>query len=138
MTKPRFGLLFGFVISCGILASLVISYIYYSNYFIVYVNIYLILFVCFYTTAVGFIQQRLVLHIWDKFDSLVYELNKGGRMSHLEHLEAEEKIYEEVCSDTSTEMQIKINAVMISFKCDRDEAIDLIAEATINEWRNQQ
>ena len=59
-------------------------------------------------------------------------------MSHLEHLEAEEKIYEEVCSDTSTEMQIKINAVMISFKCDRDTAIDMIAEATINQWRNQQ
>ena len=59
-------------------------------------------------------------------------------MSNLEHLEAEEKIYEEVCSDTSTEMQIKINAVMISFKCNRDEALDLIAEATINQWENQQ
>jgi len=59
-------------------------------------------------------------------------------MSHLQHLEAEEKIYEEVCSDTSAEMQIKINAVMISFRCGREEAIDLIAEATLNKWRNQQ
>jgi len=59
-------------------------------------------------------------------------------MSHLQHLEAEEKIYEEVCSDTSAEMQIKINAVMITFHCDRDAAIDLIAEATLNKWRDQQ
>ena len=59
-------------------------------------------------------------------------------MSHLEHEMMRERIYEEVCSDNSPEMQIKINAVMISFKCDRDTAIDMIAEATINEWRNQQ
>ena len=56
-----------------------ISYIYYSNDCIVYVNIYPILYVCFYTTAVGFIQQRLVLHLWDTSVSLVYELNKGGQ-----------------------------------------------------------
>ena len=59
-------------------------------------------------------------------------------MSNLENEMMKEKIYEEVCSDNSPEMQIKINAVMISFKCNRDEALDLIAEATINEWRNQQ
>tara|TARA_R100000353_G_scaffold82113_1_gene61660 strand:- start:2591 stop:2770 length:180 start_codon:yes stop_codon:yes gene_type:complete len=59
-------------------------------------------------------------------------------MSHLEHEMMREKIYEEVCSDTSTEMQIKINAVMITFHCDREFAIDLIAEATINQWENQQ
>lgn len=53
-----------------------ISYIYYSNDCIVYVNIYPILYICFYTTAVVFIQQRLVLHIWDRSVSLVYELNK--------------------------------------------------------------
>ncbi len=59
-------------------------------------------------------------------------------MSHLQHLEAEEKIYEEVCSDTSTSMQLEINAVMISFKCGREEAIDLIAESKIEQWRKQQ
>ena len=58
-------------------------------------------------------------------------------MSHLQHLEAEEKIYEEVCSDTSTSMQLEINAVMISFKCGREEAIDLIAESKIEQWVNQ-
>lgn len=59
-------------------------------------------------------------------------------MSNLENEMMKEKIYEEVCSDNSPEMQIKINAVMISFKCNRDEALDLIAEATINQWENQQ
>ena len=59
-------------------------------------------------------------------------------MSNLENEMMREKIYEEVCSDTSTEMQIKINAVMASFKCEREEAVDLIAEATINQWENQQ
>ena len=58
-------------------------------------------------------------------------------MSHLQHLEAEEKIYEEVCSDTSTSMQLEINAVMISFRCGREEAIDLIAESKIEQWMNQ-
>ena len=58
-------------------------------------------------------------------------------MSHLQHLEAEEKIYEEVCSDTSTSMQLEINAVMISFRCGREEAIDLIAESKIEQWVNQ-
>ena len=59
-------------------------------------------------------------------------------MSHLQHLEAEEQIYEEVVADTSAEMQIKINAVMISFRCGREEAIDLIAESKIEQWRKQQ
>ena len=59
-------------------------------------------------------------------------------MSNLENEMMKEKIYEEVCSDNSPEMQIKINAVMISFKCNRDEALDLIGEATINQWENQQ
>lgn len=59
-------------------------------------------------------------------------------MSHLQHLEAEEKIYEEVCLDTSTLMQLAINAVMISFRCGREEAIDLIAESRIEQWRKQQ
>tara|TARA_R100000995_G_C3470298_1_gene117974 strand:+ start:735 stop:938 length:204 start_codon:yes stop_codon:yes gene_type:complete len=65
-------------------------------------------------------------------------LTKEDNMSHLQHLEAEEKIYEEVCSDTSTSMQLEINAVMISFKCGREEAIDLIAESKIEQWRKQQ
>jgi hypothetical protein len=59
-------------------------------------------------------------------------------MSHLEHEMMRERIYEEVCSDNSPEMQLKINAVMDSFKCERKEALDLIAEATINQWENQQ
>jgi hypothetical protein len=65
-------------------------------------------------------------------------LTKEDNMSHLQHLEAEEKIYEEVCSDTSTSMQLEINAVMISFRCGREEAIDLIAESKIEQWRKQQ
>ena len=58
-------------------------------------------------------------------------------MSNLENEMMMENIYEEVCSDNSPEMQIKINAVMSSFKCGREEAIDLIAEATIEQWVNQ-
>ncbi len=59
-------------------------------------------------------------------------------MSNLQNLETEEKIYQEVIDDTSTEMQLKIEALKIAFNCDRDTAIDMIAEATINKWRNQQ
>ncbi len=59
-------------------------------------------------------------------------------MSNLQNLEAEEKIYQEVVDDNSSEMQLKIEALKIAFSCDRDTAIDMIAEATINKWRNQQ
>ena len=59
-------------------------------------------------------------------------------MSHLEHEMMRERIYEEVCSDNSPEMQLKIKAVMSSFKCERKEALDLIAGATISQWENQQ
>jgi len=59
-------------------------------------------------------------------------------MSHLQNLEAEENIYEEVVTDTSPAMQLEINAVMISFRCDRDTAVDMIAESKIEQWRKQQ
>ena len=52
-------------------------------------------------------------------------------MSNLQNLETEEKIYQEVVDDNSSEMQLKIEALKIAFNCDRDAAIDMIAEATI-------
>jgi|TARA_R100000084_G_scaffold48420_1_gene20037 hypothetical protein len=65
-------------------------------------------------------------------------LTKEDNMSNLQNLETEEKIYQEVVDDNSSEMQLKIEALKIAFNCDRDAAIDMIAEATINKWRNQQ
>ena len=59
-------------------------------------------------------------------------------MSNLENEMMKEKIYEEVCSDNSPEMQIKINAVMIAFRCDRDTAELYITEEKIKEGANQQ
>jgi len=65
-------------------------------------------------------------------------LTKEDNMSNLENEMMMENIYEEVVTDTSPAMQLEINAVMISFRCGREEAIDLIAESKIEQWRKQQ
>ena len=56
-------------------------------------------------------------------------------MSNEHNTAQEEFIIDEVYSDNSTEMQLKVKGLMASFGYDRDMALMKITEQRIEEWR---
>ena len=56
-------------------------------------------------------------------------------MSNEHNIAQEEYILDEVYNDNSTEMQLMVTNIMLSFKVDRDMALMKITEMRIEEWR---
>ena len=56
-------------------------------------------------------------------------------MSNEHNIAQEESIMDEVYNDNSQEMQLMITGVMLSFRIDRDSALDMITEMRIHQWR---
>ena len=56
-------------------------------------------------------------------------------MSNEHNIAQEESIMDEVYNDNSTEMQLMVTNIMLSFKVDRDMALMKITEERIEEWR---
>jgi|TARA_R110000744_G_scaffold341353_1_gene446595 hypothetical protein len=56
-------------------------------------------------------------------------------MSNEHNIAQEEYILDEVYNDNSTEMQLMVTNIMLSFKVDRDMALMKITEERIEEWR---
>jgi len=55
-------------------------------------------------------------------------------MSNEHNIAQEESIMDEVYNDNSQEMQLMVTGVMLSFRIDRDNALDKIAEMRVQEW----
>jgi len=56
-------------------------------------------------------------------------------MSNEHNIAQEESIMDEVYNDNSQEMQLMVTGVMLSFRIDRDSALDMITEMRIHQWR---